>query len=794
MTSRHCFFNMLREDFRHKLWMLALSVLGNLLTLPVLYLISVGNDAYNATGEAWQTIGRIGALPEFFQLVMPVAGGVIAIGGALITGFFGFRYVFHRNMVDTYHSIPVRRNTLFWVNWLNGFLIWFVPFLTGSCVTLLLAVGRLGTLKGRLAGMRLTEEESQALDRMLTGGDLVVQALITVLALAVVYLLVYHLVLFAVMLCGNLLNAMVTAVTLGVGAISIYGLLLWFCVLYFDTFVSSAAVGYRSVVYASPLASSVALLYWRGSMADGGEAALFWGSIVKNLLLLLGLGALSYLAYRRRPSELAEQGLKTRPVRFLVQIAVSLGAAMGGWLVFWLIGGERTGWGIFGAVLAGAVSFGVLDIIFRMDFKAFFAHKALMGLTVAAGVLIGLMFRYDWTGYDSYLPEQEKIAEIAIYDYRYVNYNSYIGYNVQDAAHPLNRVHIRDAGAAYAFLESAVDALGTAVTISDSVNSIGFGAAISTSRGTWSKDPLYSNAREEIIAKVTLKNGRTYYRSYYLYHDDSEAAGALLSTPEYLDASFKIGQEEALAYDTAALERGGSRSELQLEREQVAGFVEALCRAYDQDLEEDPRAFIYGGSGRQLCTVYLYSRNRYGNGRELAVFEGMAHTREVLREYGFEQMAGPVAPEEVEEIQLGLGWRYSEVSGGELVKLARSAYGVWAEEEADADLTQEDADGPACEAYDVDIKQVYPTRSGSGSDEEIVLRITDREEIAELMELLSYDATSRTSSTNIFRPGRAEDIYLVLSGNGGETEKVQVNMLLGALPEKYILRFGTLQQ
>ena len=31
MTSKRCFFKLMKEDFRHKIWMLALSILGNLL-------------------------------------------------------------------------------------------------------------------------------------------------------------------------------------------------------------------------------------------------------------------------------------------------------------------------------------------------------------------------------------------------------------------------------------------------------------------------------------------------------------------------------------------------------------------------------------------------------------------------------------------------------------------------------------------------------------------------------------------------------------------------------------------
>ncbi len=39
MTSKHLFFKAMKEDMRHKLWMAALSVLGNFLVLTVGWMI-----------------------------------------------------------------------------------------------------------------------------------------------------------------------------------------------------------------------------------------------------------------------------------------------------------------------------------------------------------------------------------------------------------------------------------------------------------------------------------------------------------------------------------------------------------------------------------------------------------------------------------------------------------------------------------------------------------------------------------------------------------------------------------
>ncbi len=757
MTSKPCFFRMMKEDFRHKIWMLVLSVLGNMMAIPVTYLISVGNRPNVVTIR--NLTSRAGRLGYFFTNTLMVTGGIIAIAGALIVGLAGFRFVFHRNMVDTYHSFPIKRKTFFLVNWLNGFLIWFGPFLTAVGVTVLLGLGKLSSLRNSLPSLVMSEAEKKTVSGWLTGGGLLKEALISVLALTAAFLLVYHLVLLAVMLCGNMLNTLVTTAALGTGALAIWALFYAFCTEYFQTFVQSAHTGYRQIVYASPLASSIALLIRRGSYYEASAGSLFWPDLIINLMLALGLGILAFYGYRKRPSELAEQGLRIRPVRFLIQIPVSLGAAMSGWIFFYMIGeGAGLVWGIFGAVLAGGVAFGVLDIVFHMDFKSFFAHKILMGVMVAAGVCTGLVFYYDWIGYDSYLPGEAEIAEIAVYDSFCSNrYGSY--YEIDHAEHPLNGVHIRDSEAAYDFLESVTTAAGA-----DTVEDTG------------------DYGEEQILTRVTLENGRTYYRRYTVTRANSDPAYKLLSSPEYLHANFRIGPEEGKRYKSISIGRGYLYAEAQMNTEEGDRLFEALCQAYNQDLEENPKAFICG-DGRLFCSIKLFDEH-YNNSRYLEVYEGMIHTREALRQQGFAEFAEPEDAADVEEIRLSLGYRYMEEEGAyDLVAMAREVYGV-----DPAQTLEEAVDAPEAEYIPTVMDQTMPVEL----TDEIVLHITDKEEIKELLELLSLEET-RNYGGRAFRAGQVNQITLIpAEGEEASASEIPASISYGALPEKYILRFGTL--
>lgn len=782
MMSRHCFFRVMKEDFRHRIWMLALSVLGNMLAIPVVYLMTVGEyrGRYMDDPVLDYVYGILG-LRTYFGTILLGLAGFIAICGALIVGFAGFRYLFHKNMVDTYHGIPVKRRTLFAATWLNGFLIWLVPFLTMLLLTLVLGEIRLSSLREKLFSQ---PQFAVALEKMgdgylveqMTEGRLLFTALQIAGILIISFLLVYNLCLVAVMLCGNVLNTLTLAVFLGVGAIALYGLGMIFCAIYLDTFLGESTA-YRQVIYASPLASSIYLLVLSGmNVFEEGEGGLLLPVLI-NLAIAVGMGAAAFFLYLRRPSELAEQGVKMKPVKFVVQVMIALAGVMGGWLIFCgmtdtLRGtGETPAWGIFGALLAGILAFGVMDIIMNMDFKAFFRHKFLMAATIATGLLFCFAFRQDWFGYDSYLPREQQIAEISIWMSDACNQSTF-SYDVTAEDHPLQSVHIRDSAAAHAFLVEATGGGGKS-------------AVYTEEDAFFRKGSLQTVRVQSVYVKVTLKSGRKYYRRYSVTNADCDAAYALVETKEYRDANYAVSPEEIAQPGQVRLRHMGYTRTLP--EESARRFAEDICTAYNRDLEENPGAIIKG-TGRLFSIIQVGNRN-------LEVFEGMSHTRAALRKYGYENYADSPDVKDVAEIRLRLNNYYkdADLSKIDLVADARRTYGVFGDDGGETIQESEPKPaGAAYEIYDEDTEYEIPDEDmlvdqWTDEDGRIALSITDPGEIRELLGLLSYEYPRRTS---IFSTGEMTDaVQLVTAGN-----IYTVRLYKGALPEKYILRFGELQK
>lgn len=741
MTSKHLFFKAMREDLKHKTWMLALSVLGSFLILPVAWLIYRNNMGYSMESVAkYQYLVR--DTLNFFEEYLGILGGCFSIAGAIIVGLFGFRYVHHKNMIDTWHSLPIKRDTLFAACWLNGFLLWLVPFFTGLVLTCLMA-----------GGFILKVGSVAALGTMLTN------ALTSFATLTVIFLLVYNLILVAVMLSGNILNTLVSMAVLGVGVISIYGLSIAFFEMYMSTFYSGA-LSPEKVTYASPLFAAGYLMYARIEYME--ELGRMWGIIGLNFVISLALGVGSWYLYRRRASELAEQGIKNKPLTALMKIIVGVAAGMAGWLLLVLLTAEyNVIWGIFGCILVCVVVFGIMDIIFHMDFKAFFASKLQMAVTTAVALLLCFAFYFDWVGYDNYLPEKEDVVEIAIYDSNLSNRYFYGGRMAV-----LDDINIRDVDAAYAFLERMV---------TDPVERVGGDVR------------MYY---QQVPVKVTLDSGRSYYRYYKVTPYDGDVFWPLVMSPEYLEKTYVLDEDEMQYCDMMHFER---RDMYQSVKNASKEDMVAIMEAYNRDLQADPKGVMLGPDRLFVeITVDIDTPDDYYE-VYLDVYENMHNTIAAMKAAGYGELVEEVPAEEISEIILYLGYQpRTDATPEQVIAMARNQYGVYAPGQTAADVQMLIDDYYKYYDYEYyeepveyDVEVIAQTIAVAELDEEPRLVITDKAEIEELLALMSY--TPRYRNNSVFHKDTMS-IPVVFEGAGEE----RFYIMRGALPEKYILRFGEL--
>ncbi len=748
MMSKRFFFKYMLQDIRHRIWMIALSVLACFLALPIAYLIWEGNSSFGGMDYEQSRIRYIQGTVDFFAEYPIVLGGVIAVVGALIVGIFGFRFVFRRKMVDLYHSLPITRNCLYAVTYLNGFLIWFVPFVLSLFVSVLMACCNVYEYGG-----------------MEACGEIMRVAASCVGVLTVSFLLMYHLVLVAAQLSGNILNTLVSIGIIGTAVFAVICTGEIFLNTYMETFYGTRSMLLDKSIFASPLISSVYQLYWYSE----GEVA-FAPIICANIVVVLLLGGGAWYLYRVRASELAEQGVKNPIATFLMKMVTAAVSGAVGWFIFTgMVGKHSMGWGIFGAVLVSVLAYGVLDIIFRMDFKAFFANKVWMAVTTVLSILFCLTISMDWIGYDAYVPDTEDIAEAAFLIDSYRNQDrSYRG----SYGGPLEQMHFEDA-------ETIQELLKVCVENEDYALPLDF---------RWT----HGDRMDRMDVKVTLKNGRSYYRSYKVYDKDVDLIWPLICNEEYIKTNYAISEALKEEYVVMRLRREDGVSTQELED---IDLMRRVVEAYNKDLQEHPEATI-AGEGRLLVNIHLRTENWQHS--YISVYEGMTNTIEVLQNNPWCQaFLVPIAAQEVDHIILELGY-YSEEeiinNGYDYELLAKERYGLLTEEDLEtlrqnyeARQMQEKQPDAVDAPVDEPVVYVEQTVAVESVGKELYVTVSEPEEIQELLDIISYSSPDRGNGafTPYFIGIRLVDV------NGVERA---VYLREGQLPEKFIARFAELAE
>lgn len=741
MTSNHLFFKAMREDLRHKIWMIVLFSLVSFLTVPMVWLLIRSNMSVNWR-DAFYYSDRvikeeIDSVLDFGSYYLLIMGGMVGIMAGLVAGLSGFRYLFHKNRVDVYHSLPVKRGTLYYVCYVDGILVWLVPFMISVILTMVFAGGFAGRLGGASVVVRMCGFTGRSLLVVLT-----------------VFLLVYHVVLIAVMMSGNILNTLVNMLCMGFGVMVVYFMVRVFFEYYMTTFYNRSFPD-EAIICASPFFNAFYFLF---SIYELDGTWNLWLAILINMLVAAVLGVCGRIMYQRRDSELAEQGVGNKAVAAVLRVVMGVVSGMAGWLLFLLmtdnIGGiVGTAWKSFGAVLLSVFVFGVMDVIFHMEFGAFFAHKLQMAGTVVLTLVICSAFCWDWFGYDTYLPEKDEIAYIAVYDRQFSN--DYSGYS-ETSEKVLEQMQFQDVDVIYAFLESAAD--------------------VASGRGA-DRD-IRTVGNETVNTRVTLKSGRSYYRSYTV-PADKELLWPLLTSEEYLAAAYRISGEEMKGLQKVILNREG-----RLLSAENAELVVNLVRAYHQDLKEHADEML-SGEGQLLVRVRLEGVDSKNGGERkeyvLDVYSFMEHMTEVLEQAGYEEWVEPRNISSIAAVRLGL---YVSLSGEEtrqdIVNMAMKLYGVEAVQETD-ERGLEEPDSVSGEMYDVPALAWNP-ESGTSP----MLQVTDRAEIEELLPYINYVNVGNGSKL------KRQYVRIVLVDMQGNTSECCIPK--GVLPGKYILRFADMIQ
>ncbi|MFR5726818.1 MAG: hypothetical protein ACLUEJ_10070 [Clostridium sp.] len=413
MTSKNLFsekkvcgriWGLMKEDIKRRIWVLALMFLAFFFALPVKLALVMENArrmefrSYND----YEPIEKL--LPEHFtakQYEMMTAffkrevvldeisygNGLMVflfLMAAVVVGVTAFSYLHNKKKVDFYHSIPVRREVLFAVQYGDGILIPAAAYLFG-CLLFTAVAAAYGVPVSEFFGSMAAAFGMNLL----------------------YYSLVYGTVTVAMMMTGNIVIGLLgTAVFFGFVPLAA-GLLGAFGDQFFVT--SAGEFWYADsspYLWAMQNLSPVGAYIWSAasvSDADGIKMA----EVLKAAACMMAVTALSLELYRLRPSEAAGKAMA-----FQKQGSGSYPSGTSGGMQedgFWTLR-SQVKWGCLERQQGFSLCTAWLRSSIILILKLFHANSWRCAWERNA-VFFG--FRYDWYGYDSYVP-QEEIASASV--------------------------------------------------------------------------------------------------------------------------------------------------------------------------------------------------------------------------------------------------------------------------------------------------------------------------------------------------------------------------------------------
>ena len=586
MILKNLFIKLQIEDGKRRIWTIALLTLVFFLILPVATALQI-EQYYDAKNHTWLLHSIKNTVGPYYTLVF-----IVTIISAIVCGLSSFFYLFSRRRVDFYHSLPIRRDQFFLVNYVNGIIIFAVPYL----INLFISVGIIA-MNGLLVGSLW-------------------RALFAAIGINIsYYIMIYTIAIIAVMLTGNLIVS-----GLGTAILLLYGpVLIGVKELYFREFFHTYYEGQQFndlLTKLSPIWSYVDVVE-RYNRGEEIFASVLLGLVVTMLLLLLAL-----ILYKKRPSEASGNAMVfalSKPV--IKVLLVVLASLAGGMLLRNMVRNNLDGWFLFGLLFTMLVGHIVIEIIYNFDLRSAFKNwKQLLLCMVFVG-LVFVSFRFDLLHYDSYLPKQEEVASMAVvidgvdqnYDY-FDRVNGGVGYTGRDV-YQLDNMKITGIDTVYELAELGVKA---------------------------QKERSIMGNRCGYTVKYRLKNGKEIYRSYQIDMTQSLKLWEKL----YANEEFKATHNPLNHWNSNDIDKISVRYVSQIMNDEKYGANWDDSYGLSLDYNQKKELFeTYRQDLNRLTLTEIASSTPLANlqfqmlGHELTnyfVYPSFQGTLTLLRSYGFE--------------------------------------------------------------------------------------------------------------------------------------------------------------
>ncbi len=535
MTSKKSFWVNIRTNARRRVWLFVIMFLAFFFTGPVFLSMALSMEKmYYTLGNLRMHLGTIFAV----HVGLDGGTGFLVSVLAVFSAIQGFSYMYQRKKLDLYMSVPVTKERRFAAIYINGLLAYLLAYLFNLLLSFFVA---------------------QAMGADISQGF--AEAGAALLGYTLLYLAVYHIAILAVMLTGNLIVTLMGVLVLLFYDGCIYLLLGGYTETFFSSF------HYRSMEKWSKFMISPVVRFFTlidstfdfGVNYDYYRRSVHWGNfgmgVAPIAVVAVIAGILAYWCYTKKPSEVCGKSMafpKTKPV---IKVFVTSATGLAAGVICYQLSGQSLAFFGFGMLAGTLLCHSVVEVIYDFDIRS--VKNGWKSLLVCGGVVLAVfcVFLFDLTGYDSYVPDPDRVDHVAI---RFADdYNTY--YDEE-----LNTVNSET----YVFDHMAITDIAPVLELA---------------HRRMGEVPELGSGTRYCVVQYTLKGGKKVYREFPVaYREDTALLDEIFTDSAYQkgcsvvynDPVMQLKESLRLYYDD-----GRGRNEV------TDISLEQLKNAYQKDLE-----------------------------------------------------------------------------------------------------------------------------------------------------------------------------------------------------------------
>ncbi|WP_310602872.1 DUF6449 domain-containing protein [Anaerosporobacter sp.] len=510
MTSRNLLCRLMKEDMKRRLWAIAISVITFLFILPIY--IATSLEQVRTSLIDWPGIIDKKELLIFRATeCLSVENGflvMLTVVIAVVCGISGFYYLQSKKKVDFYHSLPVKRETLFASSYLVGILVYVIPYIIALAISFVIA-GMNGAFASEVWMMAWESFGVNVLN----------------------YVILYTVIIIAVLLTGQMLVSILASAVFMLYAPMLESLIRTLNGSYFNTYYQRREIISSALYRCSPISTYLIMIEELESEALQVSTVLLCLSAV--IFLIMG----AVWLYRKRMSEAAGKAISYKKLQPIIKTVICVPIGLGSGFVFTGLTATHTMfWLFFGMICGYLLCSFLMEIIYHFDFRA--AFKSKIQLLVGAILMIGIFSVYKWDllHYDQYAPAKDKIESMSIVLDGFDTDQGYsLSINPDD-----KKTILRLSKEEYAFEYMKLEDIDVAYEITQrAAKAEGKTAAERSSEGKYTS----------IYVQYRLHSGRHVYRQYMIPMDEYyDLLNQLYQSEEYKEGQFPLYKMEEVSY------------------------------------------------------------------------------------------------------------------------------------------------------------------------------------------------------------------------------------------------------